>query len=79
MDRDDNDVPSCPAHPQGIADGGVACHVLSNDILSCPDHPTAADDCAACNEITDIWADWAMDCSQQAEEEGGAPLVWHAS
>ena len=78
--RDDNDVPSCPAHPHGVADGCFACNILSNDILSCPDHTAAAaDGCAACDAITDVWADWAMDCSQKAEEDGGAPVVWHPS
>jgi hypothetical protein len=79
MASDDNDVPSCRAHPDGVADGCFACHILSKDILSCPDHPTAADDCAACDAITAVWADWAMDCSEKAERDGGAQLAWHGS
>lgn len=70
MARDDNHVPSCPAHPHGVADGCFACNILSNDILSCPAHPVGpVDECSACGTIMEIWTDFAADCSRQAAKD----------
>lgn len=59
MSEPDDEVVSCPVHPDGPAPGCEPCRIIGNDILGCTAHPNGpVDGCSPCDAIVKVWADF---------------------